>query len=231
MYKSVTVLNANEHKDFRFTPISDLLFAKDMNLIPISFSEVNKLCCDYPIVFIGGESPYLAIVVGIDEKGKNLAIDESGKWRGEYVPAFLRRYPFVLVKADENNLVLGFDIQSGCFSDPSGKAMFTKSGKPSKFVKDHMTFLENFEREYNITCAMAKFLDQKGLLNDSAVTISKNEESKNIGGFKVVDSEKLAELDDKTLAQWVKDGWIELLSLHKLSLKNFNKIVSLANID
>ena len=26
MHKSVTVLNANEHRDFRFTPVSDLFF-------------------------------------------------------------------------------------------------------------------------------------------------------------------------------------------------------------
>lgn len=231
MYKSVTVLNANEHRDFRFTPVSDLFFAKEMNIIPISFSEVKMLCCDYPVVFIGGDSPYLAIVVGIDEKGKNLAIDESGKWRGEYVPAFLRRYPFVLVKADDDNLVLGFDMESGCFSDPSGKVMFTKSGNLSKFVKDHMKFLEDFEREYRITSVMAQILDQKNILSDSTVTITQGEESKNIGGFKVVDSEKLSQLDDETLSKWVRDGWVELLSLHKFSIKNFNKIVSLANAD
>jgi len=177
---------------------------------------------------MGKESLFLAIVVGIDKNGKNLAIDESGKWRGGYVPAFLRRYPFVLIKTNENNFVLGFDTKSDCFSDSTGETVFTENGEPSKFVKDYITLLENFEREYSTTCAMAKILDQKGLLNDSVATISKNDESKNISGFKVIDSEKLANIDDKTLAQWVKDGWIELLSLHKFSIKNFSKIVSFA---
>jgi len=100
MYKNVKILNPKEHSFFRYQAPDNLFFAKDLNIIPISFSEVKLLCCDFPIVVIGEENNLtLAILTG---HKKNNAIDEkSGKWIGEYLPAFLRRYPFIFVEDKE----------------------------------------------------------------------------------------------------------------------------------
>ncbi len=229
MYKSVSVLNSNEHRDFRFTPEKDLLFARDMNIIPITFSEIQKLCCDYPIVYIGGESPSMAIVVGIDEEGKNLAIDEEGRFRGAYVPAFLRRYPFIMVKTGEDEMALGFDIESGCFSSPEGERLFDDEGKATNTLNNIGTFLKSLEDEFIITRNMVAELERLGILEERVLTIGEGENAKKIGGFKTVEHERLTALSDDVLADMVKKGWIEVITLQQFSVKNFEKIVALEN--
>ncbi len=229
MYKSVIILNSNEHRDFRFTPEKDLMFAKNMNIIPITFSEIRKLCCDYPIVYIGGQTPYLAIVVGIEQEGKNLAIDDEGRFRGGYTPAFLRKYPFIMVKTDEEQMALGCDIESGCFSSPEGERLFDDEGKPTPTLNNIGNFLKGLEDEYIITRNLVAELDRLGILEDRALSIGEGENAKKIGGFKTVEHEKLVALSDDILVDLVKKGWIELITLQQFSLKNFEKIIALEN--
>ena len=227
MYKSVTVLNSNEHRDFRFTPEKDFFFAKDMNVIPITFSEIRKLCCDYPIVYLGGESPSLAILVGIDKDGKNLAIDENGKFRGDYIPAFLRRYPFIMVKTGEEQMALGCDIESGCFSSPEGQRIFDDEGKPTEILNNIGNFLKGLEDEFLITRNLVAELDRLGILEDRVLSIGEGDSAKKIGGFKTVEHEKMTALSDDILVDMVKKGWIEVITLQQFSLKNIDKLIAL----
>lgn len=229
MYKSVTILNSNEHIDFRFTPEKDLMFAKNMNVIPITFSEIRKLCCDYPIVYLGGESPSLAILVGIDKDGKNLAIDNSGKFRGGYIPAFLRRYPFIMVKTGEEQMALGCDIESGCFSSPEGQRLFDEEGKPTETLNSIGNFLKGLEDEFVITKNMVTELDRLGILEDRVLSIGEGENARKIGGFKTIEHEKMTALSDDILADMVKRGWIEVITLQQFSLKNIDKLIELEN--
>ncbi len=227
MYKSVTILNSNEHRDFRFTPEKDFFFAKDMNVIPITFSEIRKLCCDYPVVYLGGESPSLAILVGIDKDGKNLAIDENGKFRGDYIPAFLRRYPFIMVKTGEEQMALGCDIESGCFSSPEGQRIFDDEGKPTEILNNIGNFLKGLEDEFLITRNLVAELDRLGILEDRVLSIGEGDSAKKIGGFKTVEHEKMTALSDDILVDMVKKGWIEVITLQQFSLKNIDKLIAL----
>ena len=227
MYNSVTILNSNEHRDFRFTPEKDFFFAKDMNVIPITFSEIRKLCCDYPVVYLGGESPSLAILVGIDKDGKNLAIDENGKFRGDYIPAFLRRYPFIMVKTGEEQMALGCDIESGCFSSPEGQRIFDDEGKPTEILNNIGNFRKGLEDEFLITRNLVAELDRLGILEDRVLSIGEGDSAKKIGGFKTVEHEKMTALSDDILVDMVKKGWIEVITLQQFSLKNIDKLIAL----
>ena len=229
MYKSITVLNAAEHSDFRFTPAGDLKFAKDMNVIPITFSEVQKLCCDFPIVYLGGETPSIVVVVGFDEEGKNLAIDEEGRWRGEYVPAFLRRYPFVMVKTGEDEMSLGVDLQSGCFSNPEGEALFGEDGTPTEKLSGIGEFLQNLEGEFATTRALVAELEKAEVLKERVLSIGEGEDARKIGGFKSVEHSALTALGDEKLAGWARSGLLELIALQQFSIKNFRKLIEIEN--
>jgi len=219
MYESVTVLNPAEHAEFRFKAHEDFLFAKDLAVIPITFSELKELCCRFPIVVLPGETPQLAVVVAVE--GKNLAIDEHGKWiGGAYVPAFLRRYPFILVKLDEEKLALGADLASGCFSDPSGDPIFDQ-GKPTEFLQNTMKFLEALEKEFQMTRLIVEGWKEAQILEPAQLTVRGGEEEKKIGGFMRIDREKFTSLDDDLLVSWVRRGIVDLIVLHELSLRNF----------
>ncbi len=229
MYKSHTILNSNEHIDFRYKPEKDLSFAKNMNVIPITYSEIQKLCCDYPIIYLTKPTPTLAIIVGVDEKPKNLAIDKDGKFRGSYIPAFIRRYPFIMLKVNDKEMALGFDIESGCFNSPEGDRLFDDNGKPTELLNNIGHFVKSVEDEFLLTKNLVQELDRLGVLEERALAIGEGENQRKIGGFKTIEHEKLVALSNDILADMVKKGWIELIALQQFSVKNIEKIITLEN--
>lgn len=225
MYKNVKILNPKEHGFYRYTAPTDFYFAKDINLMPITFSEVKSLCCSYPIIIIEqDEKPMLMLMTGTEENG---AIDEKGEWTCDYLPAFLRRYPFTLV-ADENSsetLQLGFDLEGGCFTSPDGVALFDTEGQASEALINARTLLETYHRETQITSNILKRLKEQEILQPSQFKFKKeDEEDRSIGGFFIIDRKKLLEADDAFLLETMKSGWMEMVELHLLSLRHLDKI-------
>jgi len=224
MYNKINILQPQEHSFYRFTPAQDFYYAKKMNLIPITFNEVKFLCCDYPIVIIiQNEKPTLMLMTGIE---KNNALDEQGKWKGTYIPSFLKRYPFTLVQTEEKDtLKIGFDIESGLFSSPEGHPLFTNEGKATEVLENIKKFLTAFQKENQITDTILQLMQEKELLQPALFKIKKEgEEARQIGGFFKIDQKKLLEQKDDFLLETVKNGWMELIELQNFSLSAIKKL-------
>ena len=226
MYKNVKILNAKEHSFYRYLAPDNLFYAKEMTYVPITFSEVKLLCCDFPVVVIYEKDGHstLAILTG---DVSNQAINKEGKWEGAYVPAFIGRYPFVLVEdeTEEHKLSLGFDMESGCFSSPEGVALFDEVGTPDAVISERLKYLESLYKEMQITNAIIHKFAELEILEESQYSISyEDKDARTVGGFWVVNKEKLLALPDEALAEAMKSGWTELIELHLLSLKNIAKL-------
>ena len=225
MYKNVKILNPKEHSFFKFKAIDNLFFVKDMNIIPIGFSEIKLLCCDFPIVIVGEENNLtLAILTG---HKKNSAIDENGQWiGGDYIPAFIKRYPFIFVENPEKKtLHFGFDMESGCFSSPEGEKLFDINGNPSKTVTTFMKFLESYGKEMQLTTNILNAIYKLNILEQAQYNIKEEgKDEENIGGFMVFNKEKIAKLDRKSYVELAKNNWYEMIELEILSLKNIKNI-------
>ncbi|MEA3492511.1 MAG: SapC family protein [Campylobacterota bacterium] len=226
MYKNVKILQPKEHGFYRYSPPQDYYFAKDANLIPITFSEVKSLCCSYPIIIIEqDDKPMLMLMTGIEH---NNAVDEKGEWSCDYLPAFLRRYPFTLVGDESSDtLQLGFDLESGCFTSPNGDTLFDTDGEPSEALINAKKLLEAYNSEIQITNNILKRLKEKELLQPSQFTFKRDgEEDQKIGGFSIIDKKRLFEQDDESLLDTIKNGWMEIIELHLLSLNRSYKLQS-----
>jgi len=219
MYHNVKILQPQAHGFYRYTAPQDYYFAKDTNLIPITFSEVKSLCCSYPIIILEQNDRLMLMLMKGTEQ--NAAIDEKGQWTCDYLPAFLRRYPFTLVAEEEGEtLQLGFDLDGGCFSSPDGVALFDTEGNPSEALLDAKSLLEAYNEQIQITSAILKKLQERDILQASQFTFKKEgEEDQSIGGFFVIDREKLIEQDDAFLLDAMKNGWMEMIELHLLSIR------------
>ena len=225
MYKNITLLRSAEHGFYRYTPPDNYYFGKEINLVPVTFGELKQLCCDYPIVIIKQEERFsLMLLAGLDRNG---AIDKDGQWKGDYIPAFLRRYPFALVSGDDDKtLQLGFDLESGCFSSPSGEPLFDTEGKPSAPLLEAKDLLELYNSELQITQSILLKLKEKDLLKESQMTWTNEErEEQKVEGFYIVDRKKMLEQEDEFLLMAIKNGWMEMIELHLFSLKNIGKIL------
>ena len=77
------------------------------------------------------QQPDEYVVISIDSE-QNLYVDEKFSWDAKYIPAYVRRYPFVLagdeIKPDSTYTVCIDENFSG-FNRKSGERLFTDKGK------------------------------------------------------------------------------------------------------
>ena len=230
MYKNLVVLDKEQHKDLKISPLESLSFAKDTAFVPVIANEVALVGTTFPVVFTGGEAPSLVSIVSLG--GESLAINAEGKWITQYVPSYFRKYPFSLGSTQENpeQKVILIDEESPLFSKSKGKQLFKKSGDQSDTLSHAIEFLTSHESNAVITVNVAKAIAESGILEEREISVGEGEEKKVlVNGFKVVDREKLNALSDDILADWVRKGIISLIDAHLKSLDNIQTLFNIAH--
>jgi len=229
MYKKLTVLDKKAHKDLKVKPMQDLNFAKEVTFVPILAKEAELVGKDFPIVFTADENPTIVALVSLG--GKNLAINDEGKWITNYVPAFIRKYPFAVTSTKDNpkQKVILIDEESPLVSTTEGESLFNEDGTQTKTLQNAIKFLSEYERDMEVTKNVAKIIYKSGILEDREISVGEGEEKHVlVSGFRVVNREKLNSLSDDILADWVRKGIISLIDIHLKSLNNINKLFNLA---
>lgn len=230
MYKNLVALDKEKHSSFKISALEDLNFAKDIAFMPILANEAGLVAQAFPVVFTADETPSLVTLTSIG--GKNLAINEEGKYIVRYVPAYLRKYPFSLASKskDSNEKVVLIDEDASVLSKTKGKQLFSKDGEQSEALKDAIKFLSEYEQQTLNTQAVAKLIHDADILEDREISIGEGKDKKVlVNGFKVVNKEKLYKLDDATLALWVRKGIISFIDVHLNSLEKIEVLFKLAN--
>jgi len=176
----------------------------------------------YPIIFSLGENPVPLALMGLND-GVNTFIDDEGVPIGEpYMPAYVRRYPYLLAKLrpDTDDLSLCFDPSAnglGAFED--GDSLF-EDGQPTEATKAILGFCEQFEQAGQRTSAFMADLVKSGLLMDGEVSIQTGDDTPPYiyRGFQMVDEEKLRNLRGDTLRKYMQSGLLPLVHAHLFSL-------------
>ena len=229
-YNDLMPLNSRDHANFKAKPVDSPQFLKGVHAIPVTVDEFVEAQRDLPIIFTSGADPLPIALMGLNE-GVNTYVDDDGKiFERVYVPAYIRRYPFMLAKLqpDAEELSLCFDPTwpgLGEFSD--GDPMFDVDGQPSQNTKQILEFCESFEQAGQRTKAFMEELKNHDLLMEGeiAITISERPDQPfTYRGFQMVNREKLAETPAAQLEIWNKTGFLLLLHAHLFSLDQMRKI-------
>ncbi|RVQ68917.1 multidrug transporter [Croceicoccus ponticola] len=228
-YKSLVPLNSNQHGTWRAKSTDKAAWLAKEHAVPITVEEFPLAQRDFPIVFSSGENPVPLALMGLNE-GVNTFFDEEGNMTSDcYVPAYARRYPFLLAKLqpDADQLSLCFDNSSGLVGEfEDGEALFT-DGQPSEATQNILKFNENFEQAGQRTKAFMDELAKAGLLMDGEVSIGRDGEAPFIyRGFQMVNQEKLKEVRGDQLRSWNQSGLLPLVFAHLFSLNLMRDIFS-----
>ena len=229
-YKKVVSLNKDQHKTIHIEPVEGYNFAAETNSLYIAAIEFIKSVSDYVIVF-GKDSEdnvYPVVLLGL-KANENLYVDKEGKWNAGYVPAYARRYPFILAAPEENdgNFTVCIDEDyKGFNTAKEGQALFDKKGNESEILKQAVDFLQDYQKNVLITNAFCKNLAKLELLEPMQANVEmKTGDKFAIGGFHCVNREKLKALESDKLAELIKSDQMELIFAHLLSLNNVNKLM------
>lgn len=230
MFKKLVVLDKEKHKSLKISPLEDLKFAQDLGFIPLLVNEAAAVAETFPVVFTADETPSLVALTSLG--GKNLAINSEGKYIVQYVPAFLRKYPFALAATEENpdQKVILIDEEASVLSKTKGKQLFTKDGSESEVLQNAVNFLRDYEQQNLNTQAVIKEIADSGILESKEISVGEGDDKKVlVNGFLVVNREKLNNLDDAKLAEWVRKGIISFLDAHLKSLSKIEVLFKLAS--
>jgi hypothetical protein len=222
-YEALEPLNLNQHGQMKLQRVDQNKTIGVTHAVPATVDEFTLLQRHYPIIFSVGENPLPLALMGLTE-GMNTYFDELGRPVDDdlYVPAYMRRYPFLLarLRQDSDELTLCFDPKSGVVGEfDDGEALF-EAGQPSETTKAILQFCEQFESAGQRTTAFMADLVKSGLLMDGEVSIQPQgaEQPFIYRGFQMVDEEKLRDLRGDELRKMSQNGMLPLIYAHLFSL-------------
>lgn len=229
-YERPVPLNRTQHKDLRLKGIPSLKFAAGVHSVPLTGVEFPAAARDLPILFAGQtmEEAGPMALLGL-RQNENLFVDADGQWAANtYVPAFVRRYPFVLAEkpADQegDDFTVFLDEAYEGFGDKEGERLFKEDGTDSEMLSNAVNFLGEFQQHVSRTQWFMQQLRKHDLLEPRNIRLEKDGKSINLNGLYVVSEEKLRNLDEKTSHEFLKEGVFGWIYAHLLSLANIDRV-------
>lgn len=232
-FRKPAPLEFAHHAKAGLSVLQDYSYAKGVNSLIINTVEFAEAAKYYPIVFTQAAQPMAAVIVGLEKH--NYFTDKKGQWlKGAYVPAYLRRYPFIFMEVPERKqFLLCVDEAAPQFSKKTGKNIlpfYDSEGKPSELTRNALEFCAAY---HNHSITMRRFCDDiaaAGLLapSQSDIKLAKGRKI-HLSGFQVLDEKKFHELPDETILEFHKKGWLPLIHFALMSASNWNKLADMAN--
>ena len=227
IYESAVPVSAARHGGYSLAPAPDYAFSAEVNAVPLMAVEFLRAATEYAIVFTqAGDQLMPAVVLGV-RGDQNLYLSADKKWQADYIPAFIRRYPFVFSSSAEGKtLTLCVDeSHPGVNREGRGERLFGDDGKPTPYVERVLKFLQEYQSHFERTRTFCNRVQELGLLEpmQAQVTTPKGDKL-SLNGFLSVNREKLRKLDAESLASLARTDELELLYLQLHSMRNFNAV-------
>ena len=226
IYETAVPVSAARHRDASVEVGANYAFARNVNSVPLMAVEFPHAAPEYAIVFGGAQDALMpAVILGV-RGNENLYLAQDGGWPSKYIPAFVRRYPFVFSTADDGKtfMLCVDEAFPGFNREGRGQRLFD-GGKPTPYVNNVLKFLQEYQAQFMRTRAFCKKVRELELLEPMQAQISMGSgERLSLGGFWAVNRAKVKALPGDKLAELVKTDELELLYLHMQSMRNFNAL-------
>lgn len=228
-YRNPVALNKEAHAAMTIgTSPSGYRFAASSQTALLAAVEFFDAGRQFPIIFAPGKDRrVLPVALFGLEKDENLFVDAKGGWLGQYVPAYVRRYPFITTDGAEGRVTVCFDEVYDGLNREEGARLF-EDGAPTAKLKEIEAFLQDFIVRIKHTERFTATLAKAGLFKPITALARLNDgRSYALEGMLVVDEQKLARLPDVDIVRLFRSGAMALIHAHLLSLRNLNLLMDL----
>ena len=228
-YKSIVPLSKERHGNLYVKPPENFKHAREANSIYITAVEFPKASREYPIVFGKDKDGALfpVVLLGL-QINQNLFVNNGGKWLADYIPAYVRRYPFILA-ADQNNrekfTVCLDEAYAGFNNNRKGQQLFDDAGNETETLKQTITFLREFQNQVQLTTLFCNKISELGIIESMQARIEKDGKQTALGSFMCVNRQRLKDLPPEKMTELVRTDMMELIYAHLASLNNIEKLL------
>jgi len=228
LYNDLAPISSQAHGDWRIHNVQGAHFLKTVHAVPLLAEEFIAASRFYPIVFSLGAEPVPLALMGLNE-GVNTVVDDKGMFPDDYyIPAYVRRYPFLLAKLNPQaeELSLCFDPTSdaiGAFED--GDSLF-EDGAPTDRTKQILAFCEQVEQASALTGAFFRDIAEHKLLTDGEFSAQPDGAAQPhiYRGFQIVSEDALKKLRGDVARKWIQSGLLPLIYAHLFSLQRMTDV-------
>lgn len=209
-------------------------FAGKTHVVPLTVTEFPVAALSYPVIFAGDKFQPLA-VMGINQE-ENLFIQADGAFVvGAYIPAYIRRYPFVLANDSQNSqLVVCIDRAASMLGELPDLAFFDAKGQPTEYTQGCIQFCNDFEAEARRTesfCNLLRELDLFEVRHAQFTPVNADGsagEPQQIAEYFAVSEEKLKALPEAKIKELFDNGALAQIYAHLNSLLGWDRLIALA---
>ena len=232
MYSKPEPLNAQAHGDLGMVSTdAPFAFAFAANAVPVQVTEFGPASLSYPLIFAGEERTPLAILSV--RPNENLFVTEGRFDPEAYIPAFIRRYPFVVASSpEEEKVIVCIDVDAHFLVKNGGDVKLFEDGQPTDYTKNAIAFCENFETERQRTDSFVRVLKELDLFVERKQTVQPNNEDGTpaepveVADYFAVSEEKLRALPAEKLVELRDTGALQQIYSHINSLLNWDRLVT-----
>ena len=228
-YENVVPVSAQRHRNWSLDTRTGYEFAGHTNSVPLAAAEFPAAASEYVIVFTGtGEVLNPSVILGL-KPDENLYLEKQGKWNARYIPAFVRRYPFVFSENEDKFLLCIDEQYAGWNQEGHGKGLFDSNARRTEYLNKTFKFMQSYQVQLSRTQAFCRKLGALDLLEPMTARFKLPSGDKAaLSGFMAVDRKKLNALPGEKLAELAKTGELELIYVHLQSLRNITSMLARA---
>jgi len=233
-YTNPEPLDAGLHAALGVNPADKpYAFVGKTNIVPLTVTEFAAAALSYPIIFIGDQKLPM-VVMGL-RQGDNLFVSAEGDFRPDaYIPAYVRRYPFVFADDKQNQrMVLCIDRDAEIVVEGGENPLFV-DGQASDYTQMAMEFCNNFEQERLRTESFLALVNELDLLDVREATFTPRNadgtpaEPQKIAEYYAVSEDKLRALSAEKLVELRDNGALGQIYAHLVSLLGWERLIALA---
>lgn len=223
-YQDLLPLNSRDHASWKAGSLENAAYLAATHAVPLTSDEFVDAQRHFPIVFTSGDNSLPIALFGLNEGVNTFIGDDMKISEPVYIPAYARRYPFILAKLQQgsDDMSLCFDPTAGLISAKAeGPDLFDAAGEPTDYTKSVLDFCRRFEEAGQRTKLFMEELAKLDILMDGEIAITRNDMPDTpfiYRGFRMVDENKLRELPAAKVEELAKNGMLMLIYAHLFSL-------------
>lgn len=216
-YRDPVPLEARQHDNVSLRADFGFSFAAKVNAVPINMIEIPHVQRFYPIAFSpSGATPVAVLGLREDE---NLFVDAGSRWRsGVYIPAYVRRYPFIFAQGPaKDELMLCVDMGGDAVVEGRSNPFFERDGTPSPLSQRALAFCSSYNAAAQQTLEFSRCLEDLELLVPRAVEFRLGASTLRFSGIAALDEERFQALPDDAFLELRRRGLLRFLDAVLLS--------------
>jgi len=214
----IVPLNSETHRSLKVDARASATYCDNQRFVEVMVSEFPHLVVHYPILF--SKDPrtgqfYCGAMLGFDE-GENVFLEEWTE-REFYRPLSLQRIPFYAHGPD-----LAIDLDHPRVGVEEGKALFTTSGQPTRYLESIMYAFQSLKSGMEVTqLFIAKLLELKLIEPIDIEAEFDDGTTRKCVGLYTINQETVSKLPDAVVLKLFRRDFLRLIYFMIASLKQF----------